>query len=175
MIVPYVGEIRIWAGRAAPDGWAFCDGSQLAISDNESLFQLIGTIYGGDGQETFLLPDLRGRVPVNVGNGLNLGDPGGVETVRLTPEQLPAHHHAMMGSVDPASRATVDSSVPASMPAAGTGSAYGSVQPFVALAPSAVAPTGGGRPHDNMQPSVCVSFIISLFGIFPSKSEGADR
>lgn len=175
MIVPFVGEIRIWAGRSAPDGWAFCDGRQLAISDNDTLFQLIGTTYGGDGREFFLLPDLRGRVPVNLGNGLNLGDPGGVETVRLTVEQLPAHNHAMAGSVDPASRSTVDSSVPASMPAAGTGSAYGSVQPFVALASSAVAPTGGGRPHENLQPYVCVSFIISLFGIFPSQNEGADQ
>ncbi|MDQ6525249.1 tail fiber protein [Nocardioides sp. LHD-245] len=171
MIVPFVGEVRMWAGRSAPEGWSFCDGRQLAISDNGALFQLIGTTYGGDGSEFFLLPDLRGRVPVGLGDGADLGDRGGVETVKLTVEQLPAHNHSMMGSVDPASRSTVDSSVPASMPATGAGSAYGSVQPFVPLAPSAVAPTGGGLPHDNMQPYLCVSFIISLSGIFPSRNE----
>jgi microcystin-dependent protein len=172
---PFVGEIRIWAGSKAPAGWAFCDGSTLPISDNESLFLLIGTTYGGDGQRFFLLPDLRGRVPVSVGNGLSLGDPGGVETVQLTVKQFPAHSHPMTASVDPASRSTVANSVPASMPAAGTGSAYGSVQPFRPLNSTSVAPTGGGRAHDNLQPYVCVSFIISLFGLFPSRSEGADQ
>jgi microcystin-dependent protein len=175
VITPFVGEIRIFAGSKPPVGWELCDGRLLEVSENESLFNLIGTTYGGDGRESFRLPDLRGRVPVNVGNGVNLGDHGGVETVRLTVAQLPAHTHAMTGSVDPASRSTVDSSVPASMPAAGTGSAYGSVLPFVALAPSSVAPTGGGRAHDNVQPFLCVSFIISLFGIFPSPTGGADQ
>jgi microcystin-dependent protein len=172
---PFVGEIRICAGSRAPSGWAFCDGSKMAISENESLFLLIGTTYGGDGRETFLLPDLRGRVPVSLGNGLNLGDPGGVETVTLSVEQFPAHNHPMMSTVDPASRSTVEGSVPASMPAAGTGSAYGSAQPFRPLNSSSVAPTGGGSAHDNLQPYVCLSFIISLFGLFPSRSDGAEQ
>ena len=167
----FVGEIRMWGGAAPPEGWALCDGRTLPISENATLFQLIGRTYGGDGVTTFQLPDLRGRVPLHRSDALGLGEASGVESVTLRVEELPAHTHLAAGSVDPATRSTVDSSVPATMPESGAGSAYGSVPPFRPLHPSSVAPTGGGRPHENMQPFVCISFIISLLGLFPRSSD----
>lgn len=169
--IPFVGEIKMWGGPKPPRGWAFCNGVTLPISEYETLFQLIGTTYGGDGQTSFSLPDLTGRVPRHIGNGLRLGEAGGVETVTLTPQQLPTHQHLMTASVDPATASTVFGNVPASMPAAGTGSAYGSVEPARPLDPSTVGPTGGGAAHTNLQPYQCVSFIISLFGVFPMPAE----
>ena len=98
MAQPYVGEIRMFAGNFAPNGWMFCDGQPLPISEYDTLFQLIGTTYGGDGESTFLLPDLRGRVPIHIGNGVTLAETGGVETVTLTTQQIPSHNHALLGS-----------------------------------------------------------------------------
>lgn len=167
----YIGEIRVWAGNYAPHGWAFCDGATLPISENELLFTLIGTTYGGDGQETFQLPDLRGRVPVHAGNGVVIGETGGVEDVVLTTQQIPGHYHYLEGSVDPATASTVGGNVPASMPAAGTGSAYGDVGPFRAIDQGSVGATGQGEPHNNLQPYLCLSFIVcTLDGIAPSPS-----
>jgi microcystin-dependent protein len=165
---PYVGEIRMFAGNFAPLDWAFCDGSLQAISENEALFQLIGTTYGGDGQNTFALPDLRSRVPVHMGSAgitYTLGEPGGVETVTVTPNQMPSHSHAA-GCTDAAGNsATPGGSIPA---ANGTALAYGAIPPQAAMNATVVGNTGGNQPHTNIQPFLCVSFIISFFGIFPS-------
>lgn len=175
MITPYIGEIRVFAGHKLPAGWLFCDGSQLPISDYDALFNLIGTTYGGDGQSTFQLPDLRGRVPVHVGNGVLIGETGGRETVTLTKEQLPTHSHQMVGSVSPATRNTIEQNIPASMPAAGAGNAYGSIEPFRPLQAGSVAPNGGGGPHDNIQPYLCVTFMIAYLGLFPQPGEENDN
>jgi microcystin-dependent protein len=167
MAQPYIGEIRMFAGNFAPAGWMFCAGQTLPISENETLFQLIGTTYGGDGQSTFVLPDLRGRIPVHQGNGFMLAETGGVEEVTLTSGQIPSHTHQPLASNVPA---TATSPVNAVLGAAtvATISPYGSDNPSISLAPQSVTPAGGSQPHSNMQPYLCVNFIISLFGIFPS-------
>ena len=165
MAQPYVGEIRIFAGNFAPAGWMFCDGQLLSISENETLFQLIGTTYGGDGQNTFALPDLQGRLPLHQGNGFVLAQSGGVETVTLQTQQIPAHAHAMVASTAPGTQNSPSNSVTAS-----SSSILLYIQDVTDsdLAASAVSPIGGSQPHDNFQPYLCVNFIISLFGIFPS-------
>lgn len=165
MSQPYVGEIRMFAGNFAPAGWQFCDGSLLPISEFDTLFNLIGTTYGGDGQSTFALPDLRGRLPVHQGNGFTLSETGGVETVTLTASQIPAHSHPFLastsngGSVDPAGNV---------LATAIGNSVYRQIAPTAAMAPQSIGSTGGSQPHDNFQPYLCVSFIISLFGVYPS-------
>src|SRR5262245_44496054 len=149
MAQPYVGEIRLFAGNFAPLGWMFCDGQLLPISENETLFQLIGTTYGGDGQSTFALPDLRGRVPIHFGNGFVQAETGGAEQITLTVPQIPAHAHPMLASADPA-----NSPNPAAHVLAETASTtpYYAGPPAVALAPQSIASVGGSQPHDNMQP-----------------------
>ena len=164
MAQPYVGEIRMFGGNFAPAGWLFCSGQTLPIAENETLFQLIGTTYGGDGQSTFQLPDLRGRLPVHQGNGFGLGQNGGVEEVTLTPNQLPNHSHPMTASSDPAAARAPSGGYLSRAPA----EAYAARFTPQALASASVSPVGGSLPHDNTQPFLCVSFIISLFGIFPS-------
>ncbi len=165
MAQPYVGEIRMFAGNFAPAGWMFCEGQLLPISENETLFQLIGTTYGGDGQSTFALPDLRGRVPLHFGNSFTLAEAGGAETVTLTVPQIPAHAHAMLASSDNASTPNAAGSVLAQTPSY---TPYISAIPATPLAPVSVGATGGSQPHANFQPYLCIDFIISLFGIFPS-------
>jgi microcystin-dependent protein len=169
MAQPYVGEIRMFAGNFAPAGWMFCEGQELPISENETLFQLIGTTYGGDGQETFDLPDLRGRIPVHVGNPFNLAETGGVETVTLTVQQITAHSHAMLGTNNFASTASPKGEAPAAA-SVGNVDAYGTDQPLSPVSSSSVGTAGGSQPHDNFQPYLCIDFIISLFGIFPSQT-----
>lgn len=166
MAQPYVGEIRMFGGNFAPAGWMFCEGQLLPISENVTLFQLIGTTYGGDGQSTFALPDLRGRLPIHQGNTFVLAQTGGVETVTLTLTQLPAHSHAFLGSSDVANNTNPESQVVAQ---ASSFFPYLNALPTVAGAPAAGGTTGGSQPHENMQPYLCVSFIISLFGLFPSQ------
>lgn len=167
MAQPYVGEIRMFGGNFAPAGWMFCEGQLLPISENEVLFQLIGTTYGGDGQATFALPDLRGRLPIHQGNGYILSETGGVEQVTLTAGQLPSHSHALNASSDVASLTD---------PAGNVSGQTGSFDQFQttpgaqAMDPQTISQIGGSQPHNNMQPYLCVSFIISLFGIFPSPS-----
>jgi microcystin-dependent protein len=165
----FVGEIRMWAGNFAPLGWALCDGQVLPISENETLFILIGTTYGGDGEETFALPDLRGRIPVHQGNGFILAETGGVEDVTLTVQQLPAHNHALLASGD-----TASTNAPANhVFAAGTGATifpYGTDQPLTTLHPTTISSAGGSQPHTNFQPYLCINFIISLFGEFPQQN-----
>lgn len=160
----------MFAGNFAPAGWAFCDGVVMAISENDTLFTLIGTTYGGDGQETFALPDLRGRLPLHQGNGFILAQRAGAETVTVTVNQMAQHTHPLLATNDPASSASPSGNVLASLPAAGTQSAYGIKTPPGAIDPSSVDFAGGSQPHENLQPYLCLHFIISLFGIFPSQT-----
>lgn len=169
MAQPYVGEIRMFAGNFAPAGWMFCSGQLLPISEYETLFNLIGTTYGGDGQSTFALPDLRGRLPIHFGNGFTLAETGGVEQVTLTVPQIPAHSHPFLASNSPASSTSPVNQLPATTPSA-TITPYGTDAPTVPLSPSSISSVGGNQPHTNFQPYLCVDFIISLFGIFPSQS-----
>jgi microcystin-dependent protein len=170
MAQPYVGEIRMFAGNFAPAGWMFCDGQLLAISENETLFNLIGTTYGGDGQSTFALPDLRGRVPLHPGTGGGgtyvLAETGGVETVTITVQQLPLHNHAAFAT----NNIGHGSEPSGGVPAVHRDHAAFDSSPTVAMAAGSVAPGGGSQPHNNLAPHLCVNFIISLFGIFPSQT-----
>jgi len=167
MAQPYVGEIRMFAGNFAPAGWMFCEGQLLPISEYETLFNLIGTTYGGDGQSTFSLPDMRGRIPIHQGGGFTLAETGGVEEVTLTVSQIPSHSHPLMVSTGPGSGNTPAGHVTAESPNI---SLYIEDAPAVAMNAAAITSTGGSQPHTNFQPYLCVSFIISLFGIFPSST-----
>jgi microcystin-dependent protein len=169
---PYVGEIRMFAGNFPPVGWMFCEGQPLPISENDVLFQLIGTTYGGDGQSTFNLPNLASRFPMHMGSGpdgttYQIGEMAGTEQETLTTQQIPTHTHAMLGSTD-----TATSSVPTDN-VIGKSTAVDALinaQPSTALNNQAVSPQGGSQPHENMQPFICINFIISLFGVFPSQT-----
>ena len=166
----YVGEIRLFGGNFAPAGWYFCDGSLIPITENETLFQLIGTTYGGDGEATFALPDLRGRVPVHQGTGAGLstyvlGERAGVESVTLTAQQIPAHTHPLLLSTAPGTADSPQGNLPATPPAMRH---YAEDSASVSLAPTALAGAGGSQPHDNMQPYLGLNFIISAYGVFPS-------
>lgn len=167
----YVGEIRMFAGNFAPVGWLFCEGQRLPIAEYEVLYNLIGTTYGGDGQQTFQLPDLRGRVPVSQGTGPGLGprvmgEKAGVEEVALTTSQLAAHEHGALAVAANGNQASPSNNALAGSEATAL---YSLGDPDVQLAPSAVTVVGGGQPHGNLQPSLCVNYIISLFGIYPSQ------
>jgi len=165
MAQPYVGEIRMFAGNFAPAGWMFCEGQLLPISENETLFQLIGTTYGGDGQSTFALPDLRGRIPIHMGNGFILAETGGAEEITLTVQQISAHSHPFLATSNSGTVATPVNNLLAESV---------SINPYIQdnsnsnMNPTAVSAVGGSQPHTNFQPYLCVDFIISLFGIFPS-------
>jgi microcystin-dependent protein len=170
----YVGEIRLFAGNFAPAGWAFCDGQLMPISENETLFNLIGTTYGGDGQQTFALPNLQSRVPIHAGTGASgttyqLGEMAGVESVTLTTQQIPSHSHPLMGSSSTASSTDPVGNVGARVTAAAV-FPYGSDNPSQVLSPQAMGPHGGSQPHENTQPFLCINFIISLFGVFPTQT-----
>ncbi|MBB4098241.1 phage tail protein [Sphingomonas kyeonggiensis] len=170
--MPYVGELRIFAGTFAPLGWSFCEGQLLPISENETLFNLIGTTYGGDGQSTFGLPDLRGRVALHMGTGTGLmtyqiADKAGAEEVTLSPSQIPSHTHALLGSAGNGSQSTPENNVLASSTLARL---YTGNTPSLAMAPNSISSIGGSQPHSNMQPYLCVNYIISLFGVFPSQN-----
>ena len=179
MSQPYVGEIRIFAGNFPPAGWAFCDGQLMAISENDTLFTLIGTTYGGDGQSTFGIPDLRGRVPTHQGTSSGqtyiIGEMAGAETVTLSPNEMPIHTHPLVSTATPASVGTPSGqSIFADMGPGGATTVNAFV-PYtgtnqVTLAAASVSPVGGGQPHENMQPYLGLNFIISLFGIFPSQN-----
>lgn len=168
---PYVGEIRMFAGNFAPAGWAFCDGSILSIAENETLFNLIGTTYGGDGQTTFALPDLRGRLPMHMGNGAGLtprviGEMGGVESVTLTAQQMPIHSHAPRAVSGSGNQATPQNGVWAGS----ASSRYSTSAPNLAMNASLVNLCGSNQPHENRMPYLSISFIISLFGVYPTPS-----
>jgi microcystin-dependent protein len=167
MAQPYIGEIRMFGGNFAPAGWMFCEGQLLPISENETLFNLIGTTYGGDGNSTFALPDLRGRVPIHMGNGFILAETGGAEEITLTVNQIPAHSHALVASTAPGNQNSPANAVPANSTSV---KIYLEDSPDSTLALTATTPVGGSQPHTNFQPYLCVNFIISLFGIFPPPS-----
>lgn len=177
---PFIGEIRMFGGNFAPAGWAFCAGQLMAISENDALFALIGTTYGGDGQSTFGLPDLRGRVPIHQGQGPGLGnyvvgEKTGVESVTLTTQQIPPHTHTPLAR---AGGSGGDANAPAANNLLADSNTtttnvylpFNAGNPQVQLNANTIGPTGGSQPHDNIQPTLCVSFIISLFGIFPSQN-----
>ena len=167
MSQPYYGEIRMFAGNFAPAGWMFCEGQLLPISEFDTLFNLIGTTYGGDGENTFALPDLRGRVPIHQGNAFVIGEQGGVEEVTLTTNQIPVHSHALLASGDLGNQLTTTGNL--------LSNSQGAI-PYIEdvttlnMSSSAITPVGGSQPHTNFQPYLCVNFIISLFGIFPSQT-----
>lgn len=162
---PYVGEIRIFAGNFAPAGWMFCEGQLVPIAEYETLFNLIGTTYGGDGQATFALPDLRGRLPMHQGNGFILAEAGGVENVTLSIAQIPVHTHTALATVNQNTAALPGGNFLASGPDIYEENTAGNLTMF-----SALSAAGGSQPHDNFQPYLCLDFIISLFGIFPSQT-----
>lgn len=165
MAQPYVGEIRMFAGNFAPSGWMFCEGQLLPISENETLFQLIGTTYGGDGQDTFSLPDMRGRIPIHQGNNFILAETGGAEEITLTVNQIPAHSHPFLVSSGSATSANPSNNLVAKTNDADV---YYEDTPNQNMRTQAVSSVGGSQPHTNFQPYLCIDFIISLFGIFPS-------
>lgn len=171
-MAPYVGEIRMFAGNFAPNGWMFCEGQTLPISENEVLFQLIGTTYGGDGEETFNLPNLASRVPIHMGTGpdgvtYQIGEMAGVESVTLSTQQIPVHNHALLVSTaggnlnGPGGNVTGESAAI---------KIYIDDTPTAAMNAGCVTPVGGSQPHENCQPFLCINFIISLFGVFPSQT-----
>jgi microcystin-dependent protein len=168
MAQPYVGEIRIFAGNFAPAGWMFCEGQLLPISENETLFQLIGTTYGGDGQSTFALPDLRGRIPLHEGNGFLLAETGGAEEITLTINQIPAHTHPLLATNDTATQTNPGGQVVSRFSQANIDPYLEQTPPNVNLAATAISTVGGSQPHTNFEPYICINYIISLFGIFPS-------
>jgi microcystin-dependent protein len=167
MSSPYIGEIRMFAGNFAPAGWALCQGQLMAISDNPTLFNLIGTTYGGDGQSTFALPDLRGRIPLHQGNGFTLAETGGVETVTLNVNQIPNHSHpAQCNSGSTTTTANPTNAVWLNY----NRNQYTDQTLGSQMSAQAVPSIGGSQPHDNLMPYLAVNFIISLFGVFPSQT-----
>ena len=170
MSSPFIGEIRMFGGNFAPAGWAFCDGSLVPISENDALFNLIGTTYGGDGQSTFALPDLRSRVPIHVGTGFAIGQIGGVEQVTLTTQQIPVHAHQGRGTSDAGTATDPTNGVWAQTPQIPYHEPPTTNLGGVIMAGDDVGLAGGSQPHENLLPFLCVSFIISLFGIFPSQT-----
>jgi len=167
MAQPYVGEVRMFAGNFAPAGWMFCEGQLLPISENETLFNLIGTTYGGDGESTFALPDLRGRIPIHQGNGFILAETGGAEEITLTVAQIPAHNHSALGAAVTGDQTSANGALPANSV---TITPYLNTPPDAGFHPAAIGPAGGSQPHTNFQPYLCIDFIISLFGIYPQPS-----
>jgi microcystin-dependent protein len=170
MAQPYIGEIRMFAGNFPPVGWMFCDGQPIPISENDALFTLIGTTYGGDGQETFNLPNLQSRVPIHMGTGpdgttYQIGEMAGTEQETLTVQQIPNHTHPLTASTEPGAALVPNGNVLA----ATTGGVmlYYEGQSTEAMNAQSVTPAGGSQPHENTQPFLCINYIISLFGIFP--------
>lgn len=175
MSEPFVGEIRMFAGNFAPVGWSFCDGQLLAVSSNDALFSLLGTIYGGDGRTTFGLPDLRGRLPIHAGTGpglsaRKLGAKVGTEKVTLTVNELPSHTHQFKAVTEAGSATAPTSNTVAPVAAGNLYMTPAGGQPSVNLNAAALKQTGGGQSHTNLMPALCVNFIIALFGIYPSRN-----
>jgi microcystin-dependent protein len=166
----------MFGGNFAPQGWMSCDGQLVPIAENDALFNLIGTTYGGDGQETFALPDLQARVPIHQGTSPStgttyvIGAKAGTEAETLTTQQMPSHTHTFLGSGADANTFQASGNVLATLPAAATKSAYGSLGPLGTLDTSSIGPIGGSQPHENTQPFLVINFIISMYGIFPSQT-----
>lgn len=172
MAEPFIGEIRPWACKFAPRGWAACDGQLMLVSQNSGLFSVIQTWFGGDGKSTFALPDLRGRVPVGAGAGPGLtprplGESGGTESVTLTAAELPEHTHTLQAST---TRPQSQKPSAASVLASARTPVYSTAAPDAKMAPEAIsAVTGGGAPHNNVMPYQVVNFCIALTGVFPPR------
>lgn len=169
MLEPFLGEIALCSFAFPPKGWAFCNGQLLPINQNQALFAILGTTYGGDGRVTFALPDLRGRSPVHTSNELPLGMRTGAETHSLTANELPAHAHTLQGLSDVANTTTPVNSLPAAKGRGGR-DIYVSSGPAQDLHPQAIQATGQGQPHENMQPFLALNFVIALQGVFPSQN-----
>src|SRR5262245_30674675 len=167
MSSPFIGEIRMFGGNFAPVGWAFCNGALIPISENDALFNLIGTTYGGDGVSTFALPNLQSRVPIHVGPGFALGQSGGTESVTLTTSQIPAHSHVPQCNSGQGSQTGPGGGLWAQP---NTGTIYSNAAPSLNMDPAAIGSSGGSQPHDNMIPFLVINFILSLFGVFPSQT-----
>jgi microcystin-dependent protein len=173
---PYVGEIRMFAGNFAPAGWQMCNGQLMPIAENEILFQAIGTTYGGDGQVTFAVPDLRSRVPIHrgtnqhTGTTYSIGQAAGVETVTLSTQQMPAHSHAAFASLNAGDSFSPANAVPGTLPVGQNQVAHGTDAPVGPIDPSSLTFAGGTQPHTNVQAYGTLNYIISLFGIFPTQS-----
>ncbi len=171
MSSPYIGEIRMFAGNFAPVGWAFCEGQLIPIAENDALFNLIGTTYGGDGQQYFALPNFSSRIPIHSGTSsegitYTLGEMGGTETETLTVNQIPAHTHPLTATSGPADDYTPSGKYLASP----TADVYIPGAPNTNMNAAAITAGGGSQPHTNLQPYLCVNFIISLFGVFPTQN-----
>jgi microcystin-dependent protein len=169
---PYIGEIRMFAGNFAPVGWMFCEGQTLPISENDALFTLIGTTYGGDGQETFNLPNLASRIPIHMGTGpdgttYQIGEMAGTEQETLTTQQMPIHTHPLLASSAGGNVNTPGGNITGESAAV---KIYLEDTPSLAMNPQAISPVGGSQPHENTQPFLCINFIISLFGVFPQQT-----
>ena len=168
---PYVGEIRMFAGNFNPAGWAFANGQLIPISQNDTLFILYGTTYGGDGETTFALPNLQSRVPIHMGTNAGityqLGEAAGTESVTLTTQQIPAHNHAFVATTATANQPTIAGQ---SLAATQQFDSYFAEPGTIATSPNALLSAGGSQPHDNMIPFLCINFIVSLFGIFPQQT-----
>lgn len=174
MSTPMLGEIKMFAGTFAPHGWAFCNGQLLSISQNTALFSILGTTYGGNGVSTFGLPDLRSRVPIHAGQGLGLsnyflGEQTGVENVTLTALQIPSHSHTVLAVASGGNQASPASGSLA-IESTGTSMNYSNTAPSSPMNSSMIVPNSGNQPHSNIQPVLCVNFIIALLGIFPSRN-----
>ena len=168
---PFLGEIRIMAFDYQPRGWAFCNGQLLPINQNQALFSLLGTMYGGNGQTTFALPDLRGRVPMHVqSNVYNQGTAGGEAAHTVTTQEMPQHIHFAQGTSDAASSAVPTGNLLATVDNTTFGAAYNGGSGLAAMASTAIGNTGGSQPHENRQPYTVLSFCIALIGIFPSRN-----
>jgi microcystin-dependent protein len=164
-MTPYIGEVRMFAGNFAPAGWLLCQGQELAVSEYDGLYAVIGNTYGGTPDQSFKLPDLQGRVPIATGNGFQAGAAGGVEKVAVTVAQLPPHGHDLVATTSAAST----SSPAQGVLAAPATPLYAAVPgPIAGMAGAAVGPAGGSQPHENMQPFLCINFIISLYGSMPA-------
>lgn len=167
MGTPYIGEIRMFGGNFAPAGWALCQGQLMPISENDTLFNLIGTTYGGDGQSTFALPSLGGRIPVHQGPNFTMGQASGTETVTLTTQQMPTHNHSFIASTATATNPSPNGNIMAASP---TISSYVIDIAGPQLVQTAVQGVGGNQPHDNMMPYLTINYIISLYGIYPTQT-----
>lgn len=164
MSEPFLGEIKLISWNFAPKGWAFCNGQLLPINQNQALFSILGTTYGGDGRLTFALPNLQARVPVHVGNGISLGQLGGEASHTLNIAELPAHTHVPVGAA-----ADPDQATPAGFLWANNPSSYATA-PNAAMDPALIGATGGSQPHENLSPYLALNFVIALQGIFPSQN-----
>lgn len=166
MGTPFMSEIKLISWNFSPKGWAFCDGQFLPINQNQALFSLLGTMYGGNGQTTFALPDLRGRVPIHIGSGFTQGQAGGQPAHTLTQSEMPAHNHFVTASNAAATLDTASGNIFASVSAP----IYGAFANLTTLSPASITNVGGSQPHNNMQPYLCINFIIALQGAFPSRN-----